>query len=156
MQQSPLTYPPAVAFADIAVRYVATARRPEVGRDWYYVFRRRTGELMLVIGGVSGTTPGQPPRWVRLRGLLRGIGFTTADDPSRVLSGVDEAVQSLLGLATLAALATARGCRALSTGGRGGRRPAALVERRPLFPVLLGTDGKARVLTPSRGKADLC
>jgi Stage II sporulation protein E (SpoIIE) len=70
LQQSLLTDPPAVPFADIAVRYVAAARRAEVGGDRYDAFRRRTGELMLVLGDVAG----HDTRAAAAMGQLRGIG----------------------------------------------------------------------------------
>jgi serine phosphatase RsbU (regulator of sigma subunit)/anti-sigma regulatory factor (Ser/Thr protein kinase) len=151
LQQSLLTDPPAVAFADIAVRYVAAARRAEVGGDWYDAFRRRTGELMLVIGDVAGHDSRAAAAMGQLRGLLRGIGYSTADDPSQVLSGVDEAIEGLE-LATLAtaALAELSGPEDTADGVRlrwsnAGHPP----------PVLLDPHGLARLLTPSRGKADL-
>jgi serine phosphatase RsbU (regulator of sigma subunit)/PAS domain-containing protein len=151
LQQSLLTDPPSVPFADIAVRYVAAARRAEVGGDWYDAFRRRTGELMLVIGDVAGHDTRAAASMGQLRGLLRGIGFTTADDPSRVLSGVDEAIEGLE-LATLATAVVAE----LSPPEHAadGVRLRWSNAGHPL-PVLLDPDGRARLLTPSRGKADL-
>jgi serine phosphatase RsbU (regulator of sigma subunit) len=151
LQQSLLTDPPTVAFADIAVRYVAAARRAEVGGDWYDAFRRRTGELMLVIGDVAGHDTRAAAAMGQLRGLLRGIGFATAGDPSQVLSGVDEAIEGLE-LATLATAVVAELCP--PEDGADGVALRWSNAGHPL-PVLLGPDGKARLLTPSRGKADM-
>ncbi|MCU1669908.1 MAG: putative Serine phosphatase RsbU, regulator of sigma subunit [Blastococcus sp.] len=151
LQQSLLTDPPTVPFADVAVRYVAAARRAEVGGDWYDAFRRRTGELMLVIGDVAGHDTRAAAAMGQLRGLLRGIGFTTADDPSQVLSGVDEAIEGLE-LATLATAVVAE----LSPpeDGVDGVRLRWSNAGHPV-PLLLDASGKARLLTSSRGKADL-
>jgi serine phosphatase RsbU (regulator of sigma subunit) len=92
-----------VAFADITVRYVAAARRAEVGGDWYDVFRRRGGGVMVVVGDVAGHDSRAAAAMGQLRGLLRGIGFRGAEDPGEVLRGVDEAIEEL----ELATLATA-------------------------------------------------
>jgi anti-sigma regulatory factor (Ser/Thr protein kinase) len=106
---------------------------------------------MLVIGDVAGHDTRAAASMGQLRGLLRGIGFTTADDPSQVLCGVDEAIEGLE-LATLATAVVAE----LSPP----EHAADGVQLRwsnaghPV-PVLLDPDGKARLLTPSRGKADM-
>jgi signal transduction histidine kinase len=151
LQQSLLTDPPAVPFADIAVRYVAAARRAEVGGDWYDVFRRRGGGVVVVVGDVAGHDSRAAAAMGQLRGLLRGIGFRGTDDPSEVLRGVDEAIEELE-LATLATAVLAE----ISPPEQGadGARLRWSNAGHPV-PVLLGPDGRARLLTPSRGKADL-
>jgi serine phosphatase RsbU (regulator of sigma subunit)/anti-sigma regulatory factor (Ser/Thr protein kinase) len=151
LQQSLLTDPPAVPFADIAVRYVAAARRAEVGGDWYDVFRRRGGGVVVVVGDVAGHDTRAAAAMGQLRGLLRGIGFRGSDDPGEVLRGVDEAIEELE-LATLATAVLAE----ISPPEQGadGARLRWSNAGHPV-PVLLGPDGRARLLTPSRGKADL-
>jgi signal transduction histidine kinase len=151
LQQSLLTDPPDVSFADIAVRYVAAARRAEVGGDWYDAFRRRSGELMVVIGDVAGHDSRAAAAMGQLRGLLRGIGFRGSDDPSQVLSGVDEAIEQLE-VATLATAVLAE-LRPPEEGADGVRLRWSNAGHLP--PVLLDPHGRARLLTPSRGKADL-
>jgi serine phosphatase RsbU (regulator of sigma subunit) len=150
LQQSLLTAPPTVAFAEIAVRYVAAARRAEVGGDWYDAFRRRTGELMLVIGDVAGHDTRAAATMGQLRGLLRGIAFTTADDPSQVLSSVDEAIEGLqlatLATAVLAEVSPPEDVEGVRLRWSNAGHPA---------PVLLDPHGRVRLLTHSRGKADL-
>jgi serine phosphatase RsbU (regulator of sigma subunit)/anti-sigma regulatory factor (Ser/Thr protein kinase) len=150
LQQSLLTDPPAVESADIAARYVAAARRAEVGGDWYDAFRRRTGELMVVIGDVAGHDTRAAAVMGQLRGLLRGIGFTTADEPSRVLSAVDEAIEGLE-LNTLATAVLAELCPL--PDGAGARLRWSNAGH--LLPVVLDPAGRAQLLTPSGGKADL-
>jgi serine phosphatase RsbU (regulator of sigma subunit)/anti-sigma regulatory factor (Ser/Thr protein kinase) len=151
LQQSLLTDPPTVAFADIAVRYVAAARRAEVGGDWYDVFRRRSGGVMVVVGDVAGHDSRAAAAMGQLRGLLRGIGFRGADDPGEVLRGVDEAIEELE-LATLATAVLAEisppdeGTDGVRLHWSNAGHPA---------PLLLDADGRARQLLPSRGKADL-
>jgi anti-sigma regulatory factor (Ser/Thr protein kinase) len=87
----------------------------------------------------------------QLRGLLRGIGFATAHDPSQVLSGVDEAIEGLE-LATLATAVLAE-LSPPEDAADGVRLRWANAGHLP--PVLLDPDGRARLLTPGRGKADL-
>jgi serine phosphatase RsbU (regulator of sigma subunit)/anti-sigma regulatory factor (Ser/Thr protein kinase) len=151
LQQSLLTDPPSVAFADIAVRYVAAARRAEVGGDWYDAFRRRTGELTVVIGDVAGHDTRAAAAMGQLRGLLRGIAFTTAHDPSQVLTGVDEAMEGL----ELATLATAVLAELSPPDDDADGVTLRWSNAGHLPPVLIDPDGRARLLAPSRGKADL-
>jgi PAS domain S-box-containing protein len=151
LQQSLLTDPPAVAFADLAVRYVAAARRAEVGGDWYDAFRRQSGELMVVVGDVAGHDSRAAAAMGQLRGLLRGIGFRGVDDPTQVLSGVDEAIEQLE-LATLATAVLAE-ISPPEEGADGVRMRWSNAGHPP--PVLLDPDGRARLLVPTRGKADL-
>src|SRR5206468_3052709 len=72
-------------------------------------------------------------------------------DPSQVLRGVDEAIEELE-LATLATAVLAElsppeeGADGIRLRWSNAGHPA---------PVLLDPDGRARLLTPSRGKADL-
>jgi anti-sigma regulatory factor (Ser/Thr protein kinase) len=122
-----------------------------VGGDWYDAFRRRTGELLVVIGDVAGHDTRAAAAMGQLRGLLRGIGFTTADDPSLVLSAVDEAIEGLE-LATLATAVVAE-LHPPEDAADGVRLRWSNAGH--LAPVLLDPHGRARLLTPSRGKADL-
>ena len=153
LQQSLLTAPPDVPFADIAVRYVAAGQEAQVGGDWYDAFRLRGGDLVIVIGDVVGHDTRAAAAMGQLRALLRGIGYTTADDPDRVLTQVDEAMDGLE-LSTIASAVLAQ------------LTPAddADPARHPQLrwsnaghppPVLLDPDGEVRVLTSSSGKADL-
>ena len=118
-----------------------------MGGNWHGAFRRRTGQLMVVIGDVAGHDTRAAAAMSQLRGLLRSSGFTAGDDPSQVLSSVDEAIQALE-LATAVAHEPAPA----EDAADGVRLRWSNAGR--LFPVLLGPDGRARLLTPSRGTAD--
>ncbi len=153
LQQSLLTDPPVVPFADIAVRYVAAAQQAQVGGDWYDAFRQRSGDLVLVIGDVVGHDTRAAAAMGQIRGLVRGICFSADDVPSRLLSSVDEAITGLeldtMATAVLAQLSVPAG----DDGGNGVRMQWSNAGHPP--PVLLDASGRARLLEPGTGKADL-
>lgn len=153
LQQSLLTAPPALPFADIAVRYVAAAQEAQVGGDWYDAFRQRSGHLMVIIGDVVGHDTRAAAAMGQLRGLMRGIGFITADQPSQVLTAVDEAIDGLE-LSTIASAVLAQLSPQDSHDSRDGLRLHWSNAGHPP-PVLLDPQGHARALNPSTGKADL-
>ncbi|WP_051516019.1 SpoIIE family protein phosphatase [Candidatus Blastococcus massiliensis] len=153
LQQSLLTDPPVVEFADIAVRYVAAGQQAQVGGDWYDAFRQRSGDLVLVIGDVVGHDTRAAAAMGQLRGLVRGICFNSGDVPSRLLSSVDEAIGGLE-LNTMATAVLAQ--LSLPTAGDdpGGVRMQWSNAGHPP-PVLLEASGRARALEPPTGRADL-
>ncbi|WP_222194985.1 SpoIIE family protein phosphatase [Modestobacter italicus] len=149
LQQSLLTAPPVVSFTDIAVRYVAAAQQAQVGGDWYDAFRQRSGDLVLVIGDVVGHDTRAAAAMGQIRGLVRGICFTSGDPPSQLLSSLDEAIVGLE-LTTMATAVLAQ----LSPPTRDGVRMRWSNAGHPP-PVLLDTSGRARLLGPGSGRADL-
>jgi serine phosphatase RsbU (regulator of sigma subunit) len=153
LQQSLLTAPPVVAFTDIAVRYVAAAQQAQVGGDWYDAFRQRNGDLGLVIGDVVGHDTRAAAAMGQIRGLVRGICFTSADAPSQLLSSVDEAIVGLE-LTTMATAVLAQLAPPEEDDGRNGVRMRWSNAGHPP-PVLLDASGRARLLEPASGKADL-
>jgi len=153
LQQSLLTAPPAVAFTDIAVRYVAAAQQAQVGGDWYDAFRQRSGDLVLVIGDVVGHDTRAAAAMGQIRGLVRGICFTSADEPSQLLSSVDEAIVGLE-LTTMATAVLAQLAPPTRHDGRNGVQMRWSNAGHPP-PVLLDASGRARLLEPGSGKADL-
>ena len=153
LQQSLLTAPPTLSFADIAVRYVAAAQEAQVGGDWYDAFCERRGDLTIVIGDVVGHDTRAAAAMGQLRALVRGISFTTAEQPSQVLTSVDEAIDGLE-LATIATAVLAQLTAPGSHDGTGRVRVRWSNAGHPP-PVLLDRKGHTRVLGPSTGKADL-
>ena len=153
LQRSLLTAPPVLSVADMAVRYVAATREAQVGGDWYDAFRRRDGDLVMVIGDVVGHDTRAAAAMGQLRGILRGIAFRDDDDPGSALRAVDEAVDGLE-LATIASAVLAELRPAPEP------RPGAEWELRwsnagHPAPLLLDPAGRARLLEPTSGKADL-
>lgn len=153
LQQSLLTDPPSVGFADIAVRYVAAAEQAQVGGDWYDAFRQRNGNLMLVIGDVVGHDTRAAVAMGQLRGLVRGICFTAAEALSRLVTAVDEAIEGLE-LDTMATAVLAQLFPSAGPGDPAGVRMRWSNAGHPP-PVLLDASGRARALPPVSGKPDL-
>ena len=107
LQRSLLTEPPTSEQLEIAVRYVPAAAEAQVGGDWYDAFPQPGGELMVVIGDVVGHDSRAAAAMGELRGLLRGIAYTTGTGPSTVLTRLDEAIDGL-GIAITATSLIAR------------------------------------------------
>ncbi|WP_432573492.1 GAF domain-containing SpoIIE family protein phosphatase [Kineococcus sp. SYSU DK005] len=95
LQRSMLTAPPEPDHLQIAVRYTASNAHAEVGGDWYDAFITSQGATSLIIGDVTGHDMRAAAVMGQLRNLLRGIGFTLGDPPSRLLSAVDRASAGL-------------------------------------------------------------
>ena len=64
-------------------------------------FRRRDGQLAVVIGGVVGHDTRAAAAMGQLRGILRTFAHAATDPPGQVLAAVDEAIAGLA-LSTLA------------------------------------------------------
>jgi serine phosphatase RsbU (regulator of sigma subunit) len=95
LQRNLLTEPPQPDHVEIAVRYVPAAHEAQVGGDWYDAFLQRDGSTMLTIGDVVGHDSRAAAAMGQVRTLLRGIAYTSGENPSAVLSRLD---QALLGL----------------------------------------------------------
>ena len=95
LQRSLLTPPPEPDHVEVVVRYAAAARAAQVGGDWYDAFLQPDGGTMLVIGDVVGHDTAAAAAMGQVRGLLRGIAFTTEQGPADVLTRLDAAIEGL-------------------------------------------------------------
>jgi serine phosphatase RsbU (regulator of sigma subunit)/PAS domain-containing protein len=95
LQRSLLTKPPVADDLQIVVRYVPAAEAARVGGDWYDAFLAIDGGTLLAIGDVVGHDTRAAAAMGQVRGLLRGIAFTTGDSPAAVLTRLDHAVNRL-------------------------------------------------------------
>ena len=95
LQLSLLTPPPEPDHVQVVVRYRAAARAAAVGGDWYDAFLQPDGGTMLVIGDVVGHDTAAAAAMGQVRGLLRGIAFTTEQGPADVLTRLDAAIEGL-------------------------------------------------------------
>ena len=95
LQRSLLTPPPEPDHLQVVVRYLPAARAAQVGGDWYDAFLQPDGATMLVIGDVVGHDTAAAAAMGQVRGLLRGIAFTTEQGPSQVLTRLDAAIEGL-------------------------------------------------------------
>jgi PAS domain S-box-containing protein len=146
LQRSLLTAPPQPGHLQISVRYVPAAKAAQVGGDWYDAFLQADGSTVLAIGDVVGHDTAAAAAMGQLRGLLRGIAFTTHDAPARVLTRLDEAIQGLQ-LGTIATAVVAR--IEQDPGEPGGARLRWSNAGHPP-PMVLRPDGTAAVLTGVR------
>ncbi len=101
LQRSLLSSPPDVAGLQIAVRYRPASSDAHVGGDWYDVYRRADGEVMLVVGDVIGHDVHAISVMGQLRTMMRSIGFDRTANPAAILSRVDCAMTGL-GVSSLA------------------------------------------------------
>jgi PAS domain S-box-containing protein len=145
LQRSLLTDPPALAGADIVVRYVPAAEADQVGGDWYDAFLQRDGSLVVAIGDVVGHDTVAAAAMGQLRGLLRGIAHYSGAGPAEVLRGLDEAIAQMHD-ETLATAAVAR----FECDGRGGQI-LRWANAGHLPPMMLAADGTVTVLGAPMG-----
>jgi PAS domain S-box-containing protein len=95
LQRSLLTPPPEPDHMQVVVRYVPAAETAQVGGDWYDAFLQPDGATVLVIGDVVGHDTAAAAAMGQVRGLLRGIAFTTEQGPAHVLTRLDAAIEAL-------------------------------------------------------------
>ena len=141
LQRSLLTRPPAIADAEVVVRYVPAAEAARVGGDWYDAFHQRHGDAVVVIGDVVGHDTEAAAAMGQLRGLLRGIAHYSGAGPAEILRGLDQAIVDMH-TDTLATAAVARFERVVDDGwgvlrwANAGHPP----------PMVLDPDGRVTVL----------
>jgi serine phosphatase RsbU (regulator of sigma subunit) len=107
LQRSMLTEPPQPDHSRIVVRYVPAAAGAEIGGDWYDAFIQDGGATVVAIGDVVGHDTRAAAAMGQVRGLLRGIAYSSGGSPAEVLTGLDRAVQGLA-LDTMATALVAR------------------------------------------------
>ena len=91
-----LTAPPEPDHCEIVVR-VPAAEGAEIGGDWYDAFLQEDGGTVLAIGDVAGhDTRAAAAAMGQVRGLLRGIGYSSGGTPAQILTELDRAVQASL------------------------------------------------------------
>jgi serine phosphatase RsbU (regulator of sigma subunit) len=133
LQRSMLTEPPRGGEFEIVVRYVPAAAGAEIGGDWYDAFHQRGGATVLAIGDVVGHDTRAAAAMGQVRGLLRGISYSSGGTPAEVLTELDRAVEGLA-LDTMATALVARLEREGSDGvtrlrwANAGHPPAVLME----------------------------
>jgi PAS domain S-box-containing protein len=147
LQRSMLTEPPRIPDCEIVVRYVPAAEGAEIGGDWYDAFRQPSGTTVLAIGDVVGHDTRAAAAMGQVRGLLRGISFSSGGSPARVLTELDRALDGLA-LDTMATALVAH----LEPGEADGLLLRWSSAGHPA-PALLEDSGAVRLLDP--GTADL-
>jgi serine phosphatase RsbU (regulator of sigma subunit) len=141
LQRSMLTEPPKTADSEIVVRYVPAAEGAEVGGDWYDAFLQRAGATVLAIGDVVGHDTRAAAAMGQVRGLLRGISYSSGGSPAEVLTELDRAVEGLA-LDTMATALVAR----LERDADSGRTLLRWASAGHPPPIVITPDGDVRVL----------
>jgi len=143
LQRSLLTQPPGSGDLQVAVRYQPAAEEAQVGGDWYDAFLLPDGALTMVVGDVAGHDQEAAASMGQLRNLVRGVAYSLDETPAGVLRGLDRAMVGLdVGVIATAVLAQVQEREA---GGRGRVRLSWSNAGHPP-PVLIGADGRARLL----------
>jgi serine phosphatase RsbU (regulator of sigma subunit)/PAS domain-containing protein len=148
LQRSLLTPTPRTEHLEIVARYVPAAEAVRVGGDWYDAFLAPDGATMLVIGDVVGHDAAAAAAMGQVRGLLRGIAYTTGDAPSAVLTRLDHAISGLSIDATVTAVVARV---EPEDQGNGTRIRWSNAGHPP--PIIVGADGE--VVTLAAETADL-
>ncbi|MGY1813911.1 SpoIIE family protein phosphatase [Blastococcus sp. SYSU D00820] len=144
LQHSMLTAPPEPDHCQIVVRYVPAAAGAEIGGDWYDAFLEAGGATVLAIGDVVGHDRHAAASMGQVRGLLRGISYSSGAPPAQVLSQLDRAIAGLA-LDTMATALVAR-LEQDHTDLRLDRARLRWSSAGHPPPVVIGPDGDVRVL----------
>jgi serine phosphatase RsbU (regulator of sigma subunit) len=142
LQRSMLTDPPKPEHCEIEVRYVPAAAGAEIGGDWYDAFLQPDGATVLAIGDVVGHDTRAAAAMGQVRGLLRGISYSSGGTPAEVLTGLDRAIEGL----QLDTMATALVARLEREGGDVGPTVLRWASAGHPPPILLTPEGRVHVL----------
>lgn len=141
IQQDVLTQLPRSTAVQLAVRYVPADLDADLGGDWYDAFRTRAGDLLLTVGDIAGHDLSAAAAMTRVRSLLRGLAWGSAEGPARLLDHLDAVVSALepgtLATAVLVRVRSAADGSTTLTWASAGHPP----------PVVRGADGRVEVLT---------
>jgi serine phosphatase RsbU (regulator of sigma subunit) len=139
LQESLLTSTAQPEHLGIAVRYRSSIAQAHIGGDWYDAFTVADRTLTVAVGDVSGHDRAAAAAMAQIRNLLRGIAHTVRTPPSRILSGLHDAMTGLgvdrFATVVLAQIRDEPGARTLRWSNAG--HPP---------PVLLHPDGTAELL----------
>jgi PAS domain S-box-containing protein len=144
LQRSMLTAPPEPDHSHIVVRYVPAAAGAEIGGDWYDAFLQPSGATVIAIGDVVGHDTRAAAAMGQVRGLLRGIGYSSGGSPAEVLTELDGAIEGLA-LDTMATALVAR-LEQDEADLRAGRVKLRWSSAGHPPPAVLTADGKAMLL----------
>jgi serine phosphatase RsbU (regulator of sigma subunit) len=108
LQRALLTDLPAVTDLELAAHYQPAGHAAEVGGDWYDAFPLPGGDLVLVVGDVTGHDIQAAASMGELRNMLRALAVDRpGEDPGSILCRLDTA-HDHLGLADSATAVLAR------------------------------------------------
>ncbi|MBB2901172.1 serine phosphatase RsbU (regulator of sigma subunit)/anti-sigma regulatory factor (Ser/Thr protein kinase) [Kineococcus radiotolerans] len=143
LQRSSLAVLPERDGLSLAAGYQPVQASADIGGDWYDAFENRSGDLVLVLGDVSGHDERAAAAMSQVRVLLRGVVWGSERAAGEVLHDLDE-VLTALEPGTLASVVLAvlhdEGAAGVSVRWASAGHPSPLV-RRPDRSVDLLRDG---------------
>ncbi|WP_148614113.1 SpoIIE family protein phosphatase [Nocardioides rubriscoriae] len=97
LQRSLLGEPSAPSGYQVATRYAPAIETAQVGGDWHDAFTLPGGQLVVVVGDVTGHDRHAAAAMAQMRNLLRGIAYAADGDPdpAAVLTALDGALHGL-------------------------------------------------------------
>ena len=95
LQRSSLAELPERDGLALAVGYRPVETTADIGGDWYDAFENRSGDLVLVIGDVTGHDARAAAAMSQVRALLRGVAWASEHSPGQVLRHLDEVLSAL-------------------------------------------------------------
>ncbi len=103
MQRHLLPTMPRVPGLEMTARYLSAPDASNVGGDWYDSFNLSDQATALVIGDVAGHDLEAAAGMAQLRNMLRAYAWWHQDDPSAIVTRLDQAMNSIsdAGMATL-------------------------------------------------------
>lgn len=95
LQRGVVTQLPTLDGLELAVSYRPSADGAAIGGDWYDVFARRNGDVVVVVGDVAGHDQVAASTMIQLRAMLRGIAWDSDDGPAPLLDRLDRSTAAL-------------------------------------------------------------
>lgn len=141
LQRSMLTTLPDLAPFAAAARYVPAAAEAEVGGDWYDAVVLPSGDVLLVVGDVTGHDVSAATGMAQVRSTLRALAVNHDEAPADLLTRLDET----LGRLGQDLIAT---CLVVRLSHRDGQWWARLATAGHPAPLLIDGDGADYVAMP--------
>ncbi|TWV57068.1 SpoIIE family protein phosphatase [Streptomyces misionensis] len=146
LQRALLPELPRAGHLELVARYVPSSTTAKIGGDWYDAFALPRGDIVLVIGDVSGHDLQAAVAMSTLRNMLRGLAVDHPEPPGDVLRRLDLASH------TLSPRSTATCVYALLKDACGtGHLDLHHSSAGHLPPLLTTREGDARYLESGRG-----
>ncbi|WP_074995722.1 SpoIIE family protein phosphatase [Streptomyces misionensis] len=146
LQRSLLPALPDTEDLQLAARYSSSSSTAHVGGDWYDAFLLGEGDLVLVIGDVTGHDLKAAVAMSALRNMLRGIAVDRREPPGEVLRRLDLASHTLYRQATATCIYAV-----VKDGAEEGSKILHHAAAGHLPPLLTTRDGDTRYLDAGAG-----
>ncbi|MET8718861.1 SpoIIE family protein phosphatase [Streptomyces misionensis] len=146
LQRSLLPALPDTEDLQLAARYSSSSTTAHVGGDWYDAFLLGEGDLVLVIGDVTGHDLKAAVAMSALRNMLRGIAVDRREPPGDVLRRLDLASHTLYRQATATCIYAV-----VKEGAEEGSKILHHAAAGHLPPLLTTRDGDTRYLDAGAG-----